>query len=414
LLSTFFDSARRIQQLRNGPGGQLLEGFGRQLSQSSYAKITSRIHIRSAAHFLYWTDRNRIEIASLNEASVTDFLRHLKHCRCPRHGRTHRVTGARLLLRYLRKTGIVTTAASAPAGPTSALLAAFHQWMRQERGACDATIHNYSIYIRELLSFLGEDPTRYDAQSLRRCMLQIHQRNGRGVEAAKTSTLGVRMFLRFLIATAQCRVGLDRAIPTVAHWRLASLPRYLPAVAIERLIAACDTTTPIGRRDRAIVLLLARLALRADDIVQLRLEDIDWGGAWIHICGKGRLQTRLPLTQEVGEAIAAYLLDGRPVTESDRVFIRARAPFLPFSDSGAVSLLVAKVMHQAEITPSTRGAAHLLRHSAASSMLREGASLRDIALVLRHRSVETTQIYAKVDLSTLQPIAQPWPTVSPC
>jgi integrase/recombinase XerD len=168
------------------------------------------------------------------------------------------------------------------------------------------------------------------------------------------------------------------------------------------------------RRDRAIVLLLARLALRADDIVQLRLEDIDWGGAWIHICGKGRLQTRLPLTQEVGEAIAAYLLDGRPVTESDRVFIRARAPFLPFSDSGAVSLLVAKVMHQAEITPSTRGAAHLLRHSAASSMLREGASLRDIALVLRHRSVETTQIYAKVDLSTLQPIAQPWPTVSPC
>src|SRR5262249_17143973 len=150
--------------------------------------------------------------------------------------------------------------------------------------------------------------------SLRRCMLQIHQRNGRGVETAKTSTLGVRMFLRFLIATGQCRVGLDRALPTVAHWRLASLPRYLPAAAIERLIAACDTTTPIGRRDHAIVLLLARLALRADDIVQLRLQDIDWSGAWIVICGKGRLQTRLPLTQEVGQAIVAYLLDGRPVT----------------------------------------------------------------------------------------------------
>src|SRR5215469_13604019 len=183
MLSAFFDSARRIQQLRNGPGGQLLDGLGRELSQSCYAKITSRIHIRSAAHFLYWTDRNRIEIASLNEASVTDFLRHLKHCRCPRHGRTHRVTGAQLLLRHLRKTGVVTTVAPAPAGQTPALLAAFYQWMRQERGAHAATIHNYSIYIRELLSSLGEDPTRYDAQSLRRCMLQIHQRNGRGVEA---------------------------------------------------------------------------------------------------------------------------------------------------------------------------------------------------------------------------------------
>lgn len=414
MLSAFFDSAHRIQQLRNGPGGQLLDGFGRELSQSCYAKITSRIHIRSAAHFLYWAEHNAIEIASLNEASVTDFRRHLKHCRCPRHGSTHRVTGTQLLLRYLRKAGIVTTVSPAPAVQTSALLAAFHQWMRQERGACDATIHNYSIYIRELLDSLGEDPMRYDAQTLRRCLLQISQRNGRGVETAKTATKGVRMFLRFLIATGQCRVGLDRAIPAVAHWRLASLPRYLPGAAIERLIAACDTTTPIGRRDRAIVLLLARLALRADDIVQLRLEDIDWDGAWIQVFGKGRLQTRLPLTKEVGEAVAAYLLDGRPMTESNRVFIRARAPFLPFSDSGAVSLLVAKVMHHAGITPPIRGAAHLLRHSAASSMLREGTALRDIALVLRHRSVETTQIYAKVDLSTLQTIVQPWPTDSQC
>ena len=198
-------------------GGQLLDGFGRELSQSCYAKVTSRIHLRAAAHFLYWADRNGVEITSLDEVSVTNFLRHLKHCRCPRYGRTHRVTGAQLLLKHLRKTGIVTTAAAAPAGPTSALLAAFHQWMRQERGACAATIHNYSIYIRELLSSLGEDPTRYDAQGLRRCLLQISQRNGRGVETAKTATLGVRMFLRLMIATGQCRVGLDRAIPTVAH-----------------------------------------------------------------------------------------------------------------------------------------------------------------------------------------------------
>ncbi len=412
MLSAFFDLGRFVQQLRTGPGGHHLDGFAQDLFQRHFARITARKHICSAAHFLYWADRTRIEIASLDEASAADFRRHLRHCRCPRYGRTHRATGAKLLLRYLRQARVITTAAPTVQAP--AILVGFLRWMSEERGTCDATIHNYSIYIRELLSSLGEDPARYDAHSLRQCVRQISQRNGRGVETAKTATKGIRMFLRFLIASGQCSVGLDRAIPTVAHWRLASLPRYLPAAAIERLIAACDAATPIGRRNRAIVLLLARLALRADDIVQLRLGDIDWDNAWIHVCGKGRRQTRLPLTQEVGQAIAAYVLEGRPVTVSDRVFIRARAPFTPFSDSGAVSLLVAKVMQDAEVTPPVRGAAHLLRHSAASSMLREGASLRDIALVLRHRSVETTQIYAKVDLNALQTVTQPWPKGPSC
>jgi site-specific recombinase XerD len=412
MLSTFFELDRFVQQLRAGPGGQYLDEFAQELSQTRYARITSRKHICSAAHFLYWADRNHIEIASVNEVSVADFLRHLKHCRCLRHGPSHRATGAKLLLRYLRKTGAVTTAP--PMVKKPALLVGFERWMREERCACGATIHNYSIYVQELLNSLGEDPSEYDAQNLRQCLRQISQRNGRGVESVKTATLGIRMFLRFLITTGQCRVGLDRAIPTVANWRLSSLPRYLPAAAIERLIAACHTSTPIGRRDRAIVLLLARLALRADDIVQLRLGDIDWEGAWIHVCGKGRRETRLPLTQELGQAISAYLLDGRPETQSDRVFIRARAPFTPFSDSGAVSLLVAKVMQDAGITPPCRGAAHLLRHSAASSMLREGSSLRDIALVLRHRSIESTQIYAKVDFNALLTVTQPWPESTSC
>jgi site-specific recombinase XerD len=164
-------------------------------------------------------------------------------------------------------------------------------------------------------------------------------------------------------------------------------------------------------RNRAILLLLARVALRAGDIVELRLADIDWDGAWIHVFGKGRRHTRLPLTQEVGDAIAAYLLKGRPATAHDSVFVRAVAPYRPFSDSGAISLLVKKAMRRAGISCSSRGAAHLLRHSAATSMLRHGASLQEIAAVLRHRSIDTTQIYAKVDLLSLQEIAQPWPGV---
>jgi site-specific recombinase XerD len=221
------------------------------------------------------------------------------------------------------------------------------------------------------------------------------------------------MFLRFLIAEGKCAVGLDAAIPTAAHWRLASLPRHLQPEEVERLIASCDQASAIGWRDRAILLLLARLGLRAGDIVHLRLSDIDWKGAWIHVCGKGRRHTRLPLTQEVGDAIVTYLKKARPRTNTDVLFIRCRAPFCAFSSS-TVPHIVDKALRCAGVKRPSRGAAHLLRHSLATSMLRRGASLEDIAPVLRHRSIETTQIYAKVDIMALRQIAQPWPETQPC
>jgi site-specific recombinase XerD len=222
------------------------------------------------------------------------------------------------------------------------------------------------------------------------------------------------MFLRFLIAEGRCAPGLDAAIPVLAHWRLAALPRYLPPEEVERLIASCDPASPVGRRDRAILLLLARLGLRAGDIVQLRLPDIDWKGAWIHVCGKGRRHTRLPLTHEVGQALVAYLKEGRPRTETDAVFVRCRAPFHAFRSHCAVSVIVARALRRAGVSRPSRGAAHLLRHSVATSMLRHGASLHDVAALLRHRSIETTRIYAKVDITALRPIAQAWPEVQPC
>ena len=182
---------------------------------------------------------------------------------------------------------------------------------------------------------------------------------------------------------------------------------------VERVIASCDRTA-VGYRDRAILLLLARLGLRAGDILQLRLDDIDWRGAWIHVSGKSRRHTRLPLTQEVGQALVRYLQHCRPLTNDDAVFVRCRPPFRSFRSHCAISVLVDRALRRARVTRPSRGAAHLLRHSVASSMLREGASLQDIGAVLRHRSIQTTQIYAKVDVRMLQAIAQPWPEVRPC
>ncbi|MBE3109967.1 MAG: tyrosine-type recombinase/integrase [Acidobacteria bacterium] len=294
--------------------------------------------------------------------------------------------------------------------PDPVLLSAFSLWMRQQRGTCAATLLNYSRSIRALLSQLGEVPSRWEVHDLRAFVLE--KSCSAGWAATKTCTTALRMFVRFLIAAGHCAIGFDAAIPTVAHWRLAALPRYLQPDEVERLIASCDRTSPVGRRDRAILLLLARLGLRAADIVHLCLSDIDWRGAWIHVCGKSRRHTRLPLTQEVGQAIVAYLEDGRPRTDTNTLFLCCRAPVRAFSSHCAISVIVDRALRRAGVARPSRGAAHLLRHSLATSMLREGASLQDIAAILRHRSIQTTQIYAKVDVTALRPIAQPWPEVS--
>lgn len=213
---------------------------------------------------------------------------------------------------------------------------------------------------------------------------------------------------------SKCAAGLDGAVPMLAHWRLAALPRYLAEDEVERLIASCDPESPVGARDRAILLLLARLGLRAGDIVQLQVDDVDWKGGWILVSGKSRRETRLPLTQEVGQALVRYLRDVRPPCSERAVFVRSRAPFRPFGSHCAISVIVDRALHRAGVRRPSRGAAHLLRHSIATSMLRHGASLAEVASLLRHQSIATTQIYAKVDVKALQEIAQPWPEVLPC
>jgi integrase/recombinase XerD len=299
MLSAYFDSGgRRFRALRDGPAGALFDGFARALFQAGYPASTARRHLGAAEHFICWINQHSVSVAELGEQSLTRFDRHLSRCRCRyRHAdRMNVLYGARLFLNALQDTGIIATPAMKDAVQDPELLLAFCRWMREQRGTCEATLSNYGRHIRELLKRLGEEPSRFEARSLRRFVLNSRSS---GWAAAKTCTTALRTFLRFLIANGQCAVGLDAAIPTLAHWRLAALPRYLPPDDVERVINSCDRASPVGRRNRAMLLLLARLGLRAGDIMQLRLSDIDWQGAWIHVCGKGHRATRLPLTQEV-------------------------------------------------------------------------------------------------------------------
>ncbi len=414
MLSKFFESPARIRTLHEGPSGPMFDEFARALSRAGYAEITARRHLRAAEHLVFWAARKSIPADDLNDQHLDRFDRHLPRCRCPNFGRSARLDvrcGARMFLKCLRQAGVL----EAPSESTvedPPLLRAFRQWMRERRGTSDATLYNYGIHIRELLQKLGGEPSHFEARSLRKFVMDGSAE--RGLSAAKTRTTALRMFLRFLIAEGQCAVGLDAAIPVLAHWRLATLPRYLQEDEVERVIASCDPTSPVGQRDRAILLLLARLGLRAGDIVGLRLCDLDWRGAWIHVCGKGHRHTRLPLTREVGQALVAYLQEGRPRSNDEAVFVRCRAPYRALRSHCAVSAIVDRALRRAAVPRPSRGAAHLLRHSVATSMLRHGASLQDIAALLRHRSIETTQIYAKVDIRSLQRIAQPWPELSSC
>ena len=415
MLSEYFESPFRIQKLRGGPDGRLLEDFVQELCQAGFAKITARRHIRAAEHLLYWAGRKGILSETFGEHTVDEFVRHLRRCRCKGYGRAKRSDlqkGARLFVGCLQRVGLLPAPIMQPAVEDPAVLVSFCRWMRQHRGTCDATLYNYGLHLRALLKTVGEDADKFEARSLRQFVQETSQRCGWA--AAKQCTTAVRMFLRYLIAEGKCAAGLDACIPSLAHWRLSSLPRYLQPEEVEQVIASCDATTPVGARDRAILLLLARLGLRAGDILRLRLGDLDWEEASIRVSGKGRRQTSLPMTQEVGDAIVAYIKNGRRQTDTDALFIRSRAPFRAFADHCAISMIVAKAMRGAGVRCPSRGAAHVLRHSVASSMLRQGASLQEIAGVLRHRSITTTEIYAKVDVVALREIAQPWPEVRSC
>jgi integrase/recombinase XerD len=414
MLSNVFHAHARIRAIRSGPAGVLIEGFAEHLLQRGYAQLSTRRHVRSAEHIVRWAVLRRRSADDLGEGDLRAFASHLSRCRCGRYScakPTEVVAGARLFLRHLQGVDEPPVRDPQPALAEPDLLRSFCAWMRERRGTSDLTLYNYSIPIRKLLRGIAEDPSALDAHRLRQFVLKQSQ-GGRW--AAQLCRTALRMFLRFLVAEGRCRAGLLGAIPVVPHWRLAALPRYLPPEDVERVVACCDPSSPLGKRDQAILLLLARLGLRAGDIVQMRLGDIDWKGAWLHVSGKSRRQTRLPLTEEVGQAIAAYLQAGRPAAPTDALFLRARAPFRALGSHCAVSMIVASAFRRAGVKRPSRGAAHLLRHSVASSMLRQGASLQEISILLRHRSIETTQIYAKVDVTGLQQIAQPWPQVQSC
>jgi len=409
MLEDYFESSFTLKQLRNGPSGPWLRGFAQSLHEDGYSWWTARTYLRAAHHLGHLLKSKGVALVAVQPDTIAEFRRHLKRCRCPkpRGGKTEdTVRGAKCYLRHLWTVGAVPRPASQPWPP---LVQGFRHWLSRHRGASETTRSRYGATAAELLSELGDDPGLYDAKRLRTFLLDRAHR--RGVGGTKAILSAVRMFLRYLASEGKCQPGLDAAIPAIAGWRLASLPRCLSVDQVEQLLAACDLTLPMGLRDRAVILLLARLGLRASDVAALRFADIDWGDGSILVKGKSRCEARLPLPQEVGDAILAYL-EHRPDVQDERVFLRCVAPFRGLPGS-SVSQIVRRQMRRADLTAASYGS-HILRHTAATEMLRRGVALYDIGSVLRHRSTDMSAYYAKVDMELLKQVVLPWPEVLSC
>jgi site-specific recombinase XerD len=391
-----------------GPLASHVEGFAGQLSGKGYAQNTIHAKCDVLADLSRWLERRQLSLAALDE----DLLRQYQAIRC-RRGKVRRGDSAtgQQLLEYLRDRDDVPAAAERIDRTAAACLTRdFEKFLCTERGLSRSTVISYLPVVRIFLDELfGRKALRLEqlrAQDLHGFILREIQRvsrsHGKGVVAA------LRSFLRFLLQRGAIQTNLARTLPGVASFRLSHLPKALPPEQVERLLACCDRSTPTGKRDYAILLLLARLGLRGGEVVAISLEDLDWERGEIVVRGKGQRLERLPLPADVGAALACYLCDVRPACTTRRVFIRMKAPLQGLAGPVAICCIVRSALRRAGLDPEFKGA-HLLRHSLATNLLRRGASLGEIGQLLRHRQPTTTQIYAKVNIAALRGIALPWP-----
>ena len=408
MIEQLFTLPSTIERLRQGPLREHLDAYATDIARQGYVRHSIRTQIVVIADFSRWLQQKHIELQDLNSKVVDRFVQHHQRQTGVRRG------DAGILSRFLAmldQTGVVEQRQKLPVqNPRQNITDEFRRYLLQERGLSRATLQNYVPFIDQFLS----ERFRHRTLSLSALgaadVTGFVQRHAHQFSPGRAKLLvtALRSFCRYLRHRGEIAVNLAACVPTVPNWSRSTLPKFLPPGTVQRVLSRCDRHTPLGRRDYAILLLLARLGLRAGEVVALNLEDIDWDAGHMTIRGKGGRSAQMPLPADVGEAIAAYLHNGRPRCSSRRVFLRAKAPLGGFASSVAICFIVMQALQRAGVE-SVRKGAHLFRHTLACDLLRQGCSLDEIGELLRHQSPDTTAIYAKVDLTALHALALPWP-----
>ena len=408
MIDQFFSHPKVLKRHRFGPLGSHIDSFAQLLMVQGYQASTSKHKIRIVADFSRWLDQQGLRVNDLDETTLNEFLVHKRH-----RGSIFSIEPPTLqaLLKHLREIGVVSDSVRIDDDCNRRRIeSGFAKYLAIERGLKQITIDTYLPIVSRFLSDqFGAGPIVLDnlhPRDIVRFILRYTETFS--VKRSQLIVCSLRSFFRFLYQRGETAIDLSPSALTVANRHLSELPKYLELEQVERLLQSCNQDSLIGQRDYAILLLLARLGLRAGDVVHMTLDDIDWEAGELIVRGKSDRQERLPLPQDVGEALVRYLRHGRSQCSSRRVFIRIKAPHKGFSSSPAICDIVRRALVRAKLNPAFKGS-HLLRHSLATQMLRGGASLAEIGEILRHQRLNTTQIYAKVDLTRLSVLAQPWP-----
>jgi site-specific recombinase XerD len=398
-----------VRGLDSGPLCQFVGRYVALVQAQGYQAKSVRYQLQLIAALNRWAERTHRRCEQIDDQAVGRFWRHRFRTRLTNDG-------DRSILRRFRSLLPRGGSDALPERPGSSersrwIVEPYRKYLLKERGLA---VHTAYAYVRWadhfLLARFRAQPMRLRALKGRDLTVFVQRTVPRSSRAgAVILVAALRSFCRFLRYVGHLDVDLGPSVPPVAHWSLAALPKYLSADDVERVLAACDRKSALGRRNYAILLLLARLGLRAGEVLGLRLDDIDWDNGTISIpMTKNRRGARLPLPSEAGKAMAEYLRRDRPRCDCRRVFLRVNAPHAGLSASPVISMIVAKALKQAGVK-SARTGAHLFRHSFATTMLGRGATLEEIGYLLRHRHPKTTAIYAKVDIERLRAIALPWP-----
>lgn len=397
-----------LRRLTNGPHRQIVELYAMRLVKDELAGVSARRLLKTVADFFSWIKRRGLNLTDLDEHMIERYLRYRAGKwsiqSCDR-------SAMKRLLSVLRDAGMIPPAPTPPSTSEALIFAEFGHFLRQERGLAPSTIINHLRFIRRFLSEvcpagvgdLGsiscEDVIRY---------IECHARDG-SVGSGRLMCWSVRAFLRYLHLKGFTQVALADCVPSVRQWKFANLPTYLSAAEVQKVLDGCDRTTIVGRRDYAILMLLARLGLRAGEVATLTLDDIDWRCGQMLVHAKGRKQVRLPMLPDVGAAIAAYLRDRYRTSSCRRLFLRTSAPHVGFVSGSAITKIAKNALERAGIRGYAHHGAHIFRHSLATELLRSSATLSEIGHLLGHESHDTTRIYAKVDFDRLRTLSLPWP-----
>lgn len=402
----------RHHQPHHGPIAPYLEGFREWLGSQSYKPDTLRVKLRCCRALDQWFKVQNISLSQVDEEGIAIWLESAANP--PVSART---TGQQLL-NWLRSAGLLGAAQDTrgtSGTPAQRMVCRYEHFLRYDRGLSPVTIKSYlSVvhgFLTERFPALVIDIELLTMDDVSRFLRGYHGKVSPG--RVKVLVNALRSFLGYLFQCGDIATNIAAAIPGVPSWRLVGLPRPFEPDEVEAIVKHCDLGTAIGRRDHAILMLLAQMGLRACEVVRLTLDDVDWNTGIIIISGKGNRRNLLPLPQQVGAAIADWLQSGRPASCTTRhLFVRINAPHCGFASSTAIGNIVRRALARSGIAPSGTGAAHRFRHSLATGMLRNGASLEEIGQVLRHNHPDSVRIYAKVDIESLRSLAPTWPGVA--